>query len=213
MSATTPGRHLGWEDAPRERAALKNIGHIVVLLTGAACTSVLLLDARPGMLEDLLFFAVILGVVAVPVAALGVLVTAIVLARKGKAIRLPARPVAVVLAMLFVTGALLWLHVPRRIGFEFSRSAFEQRLPESRRGDSTIARRIGLYPVDEMRVDARGGVYFRVDSGLDGISPDTMSYGFVHEPNDAGSPFGASKYRTRRLGGGWSWFQASNDWF
>jgi len=72
---------------------------------------------------------------------------------------------------------------------------------------------LGIYHVDEWASDQRGGVYFRTGTGPDGIGPDTMSYGFVYRPNREGSPFGASHYMVRRLGGDWYWFRASNDWF
>jgi len=76
-----------------------------------------------------------------------------------------------------------------------------------------LDRWLGIYHVDEWASDQRGGVYFRTGTGPDGIGPDTMSYGFVYRPNREGSPFGASHYMVRRLGGDWYWFRASNDWF
>lgn len=42
---------------------------------------------------------------------------------------------------------------------------------------------------------------------------ETTSWGFVHRPNQEGSPFGAAGYRLRRLGDGWYWFVADDDWF
>ena len=76
-----------------------------------------------------------------------------------------------------------------------------------------LNRRLGFYGVDEYAADPRGGVYFRVYTGGDGIGPDQMSYGFAHKPNSEGSPFGAASYRVHRLGGDWFWFEASDDWY
>ena len=67
--------------------------------------------------------------------------------------------------------------------------------------------------VDEYTADPRGGVYFRVHRGHDGIGPDVMSYGFVYKPNRIGTPFGAAGYHLFRLGNDWYWFRASDDWF
>lgn len=75
-----------------------------------------------------------------------------------------------------------------------------------------LNRRLGAYEVDEYAADPRGGVFFRVHIGFDGISPDRMSYGFAFKPNRQGTPFGAARYRVYRLGGDWYWFHASNDW-
>ena len=49
--------------------------------------------------------------------------------------------------------------------------------------------------------------------GVDGISPDRMSYGFAYKPNAEGTPFGASRYRVFRLGDDWYWFRVSDDWY
>ena len=72
--------------------------------------------------------------------------------------------------------------------------------------------RLGIYLVDEYAADPRGGVYFRVYSGTDGIGPDQMSYGFAYKPNRKGTPFGAARHRLFRLGNDWYWFRASDDW-
>ncbi len=84
-------------------------------------------------------------------------------------------------------------------------------VPESDHG--VVANlQLGIYQVDEWAVDPRGGVFFRVNTGGDGLGPDTMSYGFAKHPNSTGTPFGMAKYRTFPLVGDWYWFRASNDY-
>lgn len=69
---------------------------------------------------------------------------------------------------------------------------------------------IGIYRIDAIATDRRGGTYFRTLSFPDMI--DTVSWGFALRPNTDGSPFGAAGYRTTRLAGDWHVFTASNDW-
>jgi hypothetical protein len=119
--------------------------------------------------------------------------------------------------LVCTTFAMLRYYVPRRVGFLAHERAFERLLPSApSAGASTptpLGRRVGIYSVDEWATDLRGGVYFRTGTGPDGLGPDTMSYGFAHQPNRQGSPFGAAHYAVRRLFGDWYWFRASNDWF
>jgi hypothetical protein len=101
------------------------------------------------------------------------------------------------------------------MAFLIDRPAFETAAvgaPKSTIG-MPFGKRLGIYNVDECAADPRGGLFFRVYSGRDGISPDTMSYGFVKQPNLKGSPFGAAKYAIFHLVDDWYWFRASNDWF
>lgn len=115
---------------------------------------------------------------------------------------------------LCVTFVLLAGYVPRRIAFRLHRRGFEnavQQVPITERGVPAKLK-LGLYEVDEYAVDPRGGVYFRVHAGQDGLGPDTMSYGFVKNPNREGTPFGAAHYHLHPLVSPWYWFAASNDW-
>jgi hypothetical protein len=117
--------------------------------------------------------------------------------------------------MMVICAGLLKFYVPRRIAFLFSRSAFESWLTKHRvktYKSKSVDTKIGFYHVQEYAVDRRGGNYFQVHIHGDGLSPDTISYGFVYRPNLEGSPFGAAHYRIYRLGDGWYWFQASSDW-
>ncbi len=106
--------------------------------------------------------------------------------------------------------------VPRRIAFAISRSSFEQSVqtaPAPGRPETPPGSHFGVYHVDEYAADSRGGVFFRVYTGPDGIGPDRMSYGFVFKPNPEGTPFGAAGYETHRLSRDWYWFCASDDWY
>jgi hypothetical protein len=47
---------------------------------------------------------------------------------------------------------------------------------------------------------------------VDGIGPDTMSYGFAFKPNPEGTPFGRSGYSYSHVVGDWYVFSASNDY-
>ncbi len=118
--------------------------------------------------------------------------------------------------LVCTTLVMLRYYIPRRVAFMAHERAFERMLPSAPpagSGATPLERRLGIYHVDEWATDERGGVYFRTGTGIDGIGPDTMSYGFAHQPNRTGSPFGASEYEVRRLFGNWYWFRASNDWF
>lgn len=141
-------------------------------------------------------------------------VVALVLRGKLRGVRIPWMKAAVVIALLLATYALLKFYIPRRIAFAASRSSFEQLIPraETSKYGVPLNRRVGIYKVDEYAADPRGGLYFRVYSGSDGLGPDRMSYGFAHRPNPQGTPFGAARYRVFGLGNDWYWFRASDDW-
>src|SRR5439155_26254579 len=134
----------------------------------------------------------------IPVLAVAGLVWLFVLIRQGKlkGARPPWRAAGIVLAILFGTCALMKFDVPRRIAFAKARSAFEQLLPRASASNSqgiagrAVNLRLGIYHVDRFAADPRGGVYFRVHSGADGLGPDVKSYGFAYQPNPQGTPFG-----------------------
>ena len=112
--------------------------------------------------------------------------------------------------ILLITLVLLGLDVPRRVAFFASRGAFEAyaaQSPVQEYGAAELNQWLGVFWVDEYAADPRGGVYFRVFRTAVGIGPDTMSYGFVRQPNPHGSPFGAAHYRYFPIGGGWYWFR------
>ena len=177
------------------------------------CLGALTISIYPGWLNDLLFVALLLGMFAAPVVLAVVAVAAIIQYRRGNLCFdcIPWIHAAAILAMLFVTYAALRFYIPRRIAFASCRSSFQQIADNGLTNNPEFNRRIGPYYVDECLIDERGGAYFRVYSGADGIGPDVMSYGFCCDPNRDGSPFGAAHYRTFRLGNGWYWFRASDD--
>jgi hypothetical protein len=197
---------------------VKVAANVIIALTALACLVALAISVYPGVLNDLLFIGILLSFLIVPVVGLVGLVSLIVLVRKRKlrGVRIPWMRMAVAFALLFGTYVLLKFYVPRRIAFAASRSAFEQMVPQAAPSDyqgAPLNRRLGIYEVDEYAADPRGGVYFRVYKGRDGIGPDVMSYGFAHKPNRQGTPFGAAHYRVFRLGNDWYWFRASDDWY
>jgi len=199
------------------RGHVKAAGNLAVVLAVLVCLLALAMSVYPGVLNDLMFLAILLSFIVVPVVGITGSVTLLVLVRRGKlkGAAIPWGHAAVVIGVLFGTYVLLKLYVPRRIAFATSRSAFQQRVAQAPTSDyngRALNKRLGVYRVDEYAADPRGGVYFRVHSGGDGIGPDVMSYGFCYNPNPKGTPFGAAHYRIFRLGNGWYWFYASDDW-
>jgi hypothetical protein len=191
------------------------LGKITTLATAVVCLAVLAISIYPGWLNDLFFFAVLLGSLAAPVVLAALAIFVFIQYRRGN-LRLdefPLKNAMIVLLMLCTTYVALRFYIPRRIAFATCRSSFQQIVDDGIADDREFNRRIGPYQIDECLIDDRGGIYFRVYSGADGIGPDVMSYGFCHNPNRDGSPFGAAQYRTFRLGKGWYWFRASDDWF
>jgi hypothetical protein len=192
-------------------------GDVAIALTILGCLTVLAASAIPGLLDDLLFPAIFLLILALPFVAIGA-VAAIVLVcwRHLRLAPIPWKRAVLILMIFASTFILLKFYVPRRIAFAVSRSAFEELVmqsPKPPRQRAKLNTRLGVYRVDEYAADPRGGVYFRVHSGGDGIGPDLLSYGFAYRPNQSGTPFGAARYRLFTLGGDWYWFRASDDWF
>lgn len=197
---------------------MKFAGNAVVLVALLGCASALAVSVYPGVLNDVVLLGFFAAVFVVPVAGVFALIAALHVAQEGRWRRLcvPWRHIAVALAIMLGTYAVLKVYVPRRIAFAASRTSFEKMLasaPQSEFQGKSLRRRLGVYQVDAYAADLRGGVYFRVYRGSDGIGPNTMSYGFAYEPNREGTPFGAAGYRVYRLGDGWYWFHASDDWY
>ena len=116
--------------------------------------------------------------------------------------------------LVCITYGLVKFYVPRRISFLVCRSAFDQCLgsvPTSNGRGVPFGRRLGIYYVDEYAASPNGGVYFRTRTTPDGLGPDTMSYGFVYQPNGKSTPFGGSSYVYRWIVGEWYWFGVSDD--
>ena len=191
------------------------LGKITTLATAVVCLAVLAISIYPGWLNDLFSLAVLLGFLAAPVVLAALAIFVFIQYRRGN-LRLdefPLKYAMILLLMLCTTYVALRFYLPRRIAFATCRSSFQQIVDDGIADDREFSRRIGPYQIDKCLIDDRGGTYFRVYSGVDGIGPDVMSYGFCYNPNRDGSPFGAAQYRTFRLGKGWYWFRASDDWF
>ncbi|MBD2518277.1 hypothetical protein H6G93_25545 [Nostoc sp. FACHB-973] len=202
---------------------IKILGKIAICITLLIGVAILIISIYPGALNSFFFPVMLVSIVCVPIfAVLAILFWGLrTLGRRDlKSIRLrrhtfvPWREVAIIAGIVLVCYVLLKFYIPRRLAFIISQSAFEQvriQLPISAKGKITLNRKLGLYEVDEYAIDSRGGAYFRVFSGGDGLSPDTISYGFVHQPNSEGSPFGAAHYQVFYLYGDWYWFRVSDD--
>ncbi|MEB3151070.1 MAG: hypothetical protein VKL60_18880 [Sphaerospermopsis sp.] len=202
---------------------MKILGKIAICITLFICAAILIISIYPGALNSFFFPVMLVSIICVPIfVVLVILFWGLrTLGRRNlKSIRLrrqtfvPWREVAIIAGIVLVCYVLLKFYIPRRLAFMISQSAFEQvrvQLPISAKRKITLNRKLGLYEVDEYAMDSRGGLYFRVFWGGDGLSPDTISYGFVHQPNSEGSPFGAAKYQVFYLYGDWYWFRVSDD--
>jgi hypothetical protein len=181
------------------------------------CIAVLVISIYPGALNSLLFPLSLALIIGMPMLVIiGIMVFGI-LTREGKwkSIQIPWRGVALIAGMLLVLYILIKFYIPRRLAFIASRSAFEQirvQIPVAKAGKMRLDRQLGFYTVDEYAADSRGGVYFRVYSGGNGIGIDVTSYGFVYQPNPEGSPFGSADYQVFYLSENWYWFRVSDDW-
>ncbi|MGD1858862.1 MAG: hypothetical protein ACFB0E_02695 [Leptolyngbyaceae cyanobacterium] len=129
-------------------------------------------------------------------------------------IRLPQRYrwrplILVTVAMLFVAHVLLKLNLPMQAAFRLSQGAFVAQMSDApvanERSDAAgLFQLLGFYRVDYYARDRRGGTYFETER--DQFSD--LSYGFAHQPNDVGSPFGDDSYITELIHGDWYWFRS-----
>ena len=180
---------------------------------------ILFLSIWPGLLADIVLIAILFSIIWVPILLVAIAVTTFIMyrrRRKGASRPFPPRQAVAIPVVIVVTLALLRMHAPQRIAFTLSRPAFDAAIssvPTSEHVGIPANLRFGVYKVDEYAADPRGGVFFRVHRGHDGIGPDIISYGFVFKPNRHGTPFGAASYATRHLAGDWYWFRASDDWY
>ena len=84
---------------------MKVASNLIIVLTALACVVALALSVYPGVLNDLLFIAMLLSFLAVPVVGLVGVIVFLVLAHKGKlrGLPIPWKRVPVVFALLFGT--------------------------------------------------------------------------------------------------------------
>ena len=178
------------------------------------CAAVLFVSVVPGVLDVFIFLG-IAAVMIAPFVIIGGLFCREVLRWFGKDIRLSLtwREFQLASVVMCVTFVMLLFYIPRRVAFAISRPAFESAIAQNENvaRNSEFNQRLGVFWVDKFANDRRGGVFFRVHAGPDGIGPDTMSYGFCFRPNREGTPFGKTRYSTYRLGNDWYWFAVSND--
>jgi hypothetical protein len=195
------------------------------ILTAVGSLALLVMSIWPGVLSEAIFIGILVG--TLPLATLmfiAVVMASIEFARGWRPGPLKPNGKRLLLAVPLILAAalsLLFTQLPCRIAFWSSRSALDAIAgkldvtidPGDSYAREALERRVGVYMVDEYGVDARGGIYFRVSTGPDGIGPDQMSYGFAKRPNAEGSPFGAAHYHLTHLSGDWYLFVASDDWF
>ncbi len=119
-----------------------------------------------------------------------------------------------VVCVSLVVGSLilLALDLPARVAFVVWRHDFDRTAGAFHPGEPwrQVGRYVGPYRIDMITRDERGGLYIRVreESGI----LETYSYGFAHDANAEGTPFGDAGYARTHLRGGWSWFAVNDDW-
>lgn len=132
--------------------------------------------------------------------------------RPGKPRR--RRPALVILLCLAITPTLLLTSTPRRLVFRQHQAEFDALLaqaPPAGNRAVPLNADLHIYWIDQWGTDARGGTYFRTVSGRVDGRADRRSFGFVHRPNDQGSPFGNDGYELHHLTGDWYSFTATDD--
>jgi hypothetical protein len=182
----------------------------------AVSTLLLPLSVYPGVLSELAFLTLLSSPFWMPATCISLWVFLDVVHQVPDLFGPPQdrrRRHAAAALMLALNCGLLWWGAPRRLAFLYARPAFEAlvaKAPPAFSGGGRVERRLGVYHIDRLAADPRGGVYFRTRSGPDGLYTNTMSYGFSHRPNRAGSPFGDGKYTLSHITGDWYAFQASD---
>lgn len=201
----------------RWRAKLPQVIRYGCLATLVACASVALLSLSPGLLSQTVFIVALITLVLGsatlawlwgPLLLLGL--TYAWLRRPSPQRPWPVRLTAVTATVWLLTHMAVVLRLPPRLGFYWSRGAFGRALPEiaERPRGRPFRRWLGLQWVSHTAVDPRGGTYFQTH-GV-GIL-DGTSYGFVHLPNQEGSPFGDISYQLYPIDNGWYMYEASSD--
>lgn len=187
--------------------------NVLLFFTLLICGFTLALSSQLGLFQDLFVF---LGMALLWLGLLigiGIAVMILFIHLQEQPLRPLLIRLSIILVILGTSIGLLKFYVPIRIGFLASRPAFDRWLAQNPNpANRSLKTQLGWYEVNHYAVDPRGGHYFRVHQGGDGLGPDIMSYGFVYRPNSEGTPFGAAEYRGYHLDGDWYWFHASDDW-
>ncbi|BAY82364.1 hypothetical protein NIES267_18430 [Calothrix parasitica NIES-267] len=184
---------------------------VVIFIIISICTIPLTISIYPGILNSLLFPTLLVSIICIPIFIIVGIFTLIVFGRRGELtnIKFPWQIIKPVFGIILVSCILLKFHIPIRLAFLASQSDFEKIIVNN---EVKSNQKLGFYRVDKYVVDSVGGKYFRVNSYGDGISPDTVSYGFAYQPNPKKSPFGSANYQLFHLNGDWYLFQVSNDY-
>jgi hypothetical protein len=188
----------------------------VILGVSLAITSLLLpLSVYPGLPSELGFLAALSSPFWMPAACLSWWASVDTAREVADVFGPPAarrRWLAPVGLLVVLNCGLLWWGVPRRLAFLHARPAFEASVvaaPPAYSSTESFDQRLGVYDVDRLATDHRGGIYFRTRSGPDSFRTSKMTYGFAYLPNPAGSPFGDEEYALSHVVGDWYSFQAS----
>lgn len=99
-----------------------------------------------------------------------------------------------------VAGEQAW---PMKLTFRAHKAEFEAALGRMPDGIERCSESIGRYRFHSWGRDPLGGEYFETSTVLDNWSPVS---GFVHAPNERGTPWGAGKPQLTRLTGDWYYF-------
>jgi len=182
------------------------LAHAAWIVTAGLCAAALVAGALPWLLGRL-------ACVSAPVflVVLTFFLVAFAQANEREGRDPPWRSALASALLVLTTCALLLLDVPVRVAFLACRDELAKAAGDAAAAgpDSLFGRQIGPYRVGEAAVDERGGLYLRVFAE-DGIL-EIRSYGFSHQPNEWGSPFGVAGYAPVELGDGWAWFAVSDD--
>ena len=186
-----------------------NAIRVIATLLAAAITIAVPLSVWPGLIPEIFLISAVFAVFWIPVLLCVYALT------KSQVSQYLHRPHVFrnVLVTIAVSGTLCGLALPQRLAFFACRSRFDRIIADSGarpRGSAEVW--FGLYYVHGYETDSRGGTYFQTCQGADGIGPDTLTSGFVWQPNPVGSPYGNSQYSTQWLFGDWYSFSASDDW-
>lgn len=184
----------------------RGLAHAAWIVTAGLCAAALVAGALPWLLGRL-------ACVSAPVflVVLTFFLVAFAQADEQQGRDPPWRSALASALLVLATCALLLLDVPVRVAFLTCRDELAKAAADAVAAgpDSLFGRPIGPYRVGEAAVDERGGLYLRVFAE-DGIL-EHRSYGFAHEANEWGTPFGDAGYVPIGLADGWAWFDVSDD--
>ena len=199
----------------------------VVGLTALVCVAALVKSVVPGELNALVPVIVLFGIPVAAVAIYTVIASSVALAvivvqcggaslardvRGLHGLRTPALAAGVCVALLGGTWVLLKLYVPRRIAFLAAQYEFEElAVAIDRDGRASIGREIGPWRVEDITIDAGGGLYFHVKRHDREFLTNSSTWGFARDADPEGSLF-AHEYvdsGIHPLAGRWSWFRVT----